>query len=115
MLPIQILGLIGLLVVIIGTLVYISKRKISPEEGILWLAIWILLLIVVLIPGITFDIARLLGIGRGADLVVYLLVFLLLVVDFYLIARIEQLETNMTRLVREIALRDIKKKPRKKK
>lgn len=113
MLLIQILGLVVFLALIIYTALFMSKGKISWEEGMLWIIIWLFLLIVVVIPSITTDLARFLGISRGVDLVIYLSILLLLIFDFYLIARIEYLETQLTKLVKEIALRDIKKKKKK--
>ena len=49
------------------------------------------------------------GIGGGADLVVYVAIVLLLFVSFKLVLKIQRLEGEMTKLVRSLALKDIDK------
>lgn len=60
----------------------------------------------ILFPDVWSRIARMVGVGRGTDLVLYALVvaFLSFTVTTYL--RFRDLETNYTRLARRIALTD---------
>ena len=65
----------------------------------------------ILFPDVWTTIAQKVGVGRGADLVLYALVvaFLSFTVTTYL--RFRDLETNYTRLARKIALSDVKAPP----
>ena len=62
----------------------------------------------ILFPDVWNRIARLVGVGRGTDLVLYALVvaFLSFTVTTYL--RFRDLETNYTRLARRIALDEVR-------
>jgi len=57
-------------------------------------------------PELTQIVARFLGIGRGADVVLYLSVFAFLGISFYLYARCLRLERDITLLTRHLAMRD---------
>jgi len=52
------------------------------------------------LPHITTDVARWVGIGRGADLVVYLFILATVVAGFSLYARCVRLERQITAIVR---------------
>jgi small membrane protein len=58
----------------------------------------------VLFPSVTTDIAHVLGVGRGADLITYLVEVSLLFVVLHYYMKFVELEEQMTQLVREIAL-----------
>jgi hypothetical protein len=59
----------------------------------------------VLLPEHTTDIATLLGVGRGADLVLYCWLIITLVVSLSLQFKIMRLQDAVTALTRELALR----------
>ncbi|MBI4991165.1 DUF2304 family protein [Candidatus Gottesmanbacteria bacterium] len=79
-----------------------------------WSGIFGLAAIIVLFPGLTSSIAIALGIGRGADVVVYLSVTLLFYLVFRLYIFIEDLRHDITEIVKKIALKDTDKKNDKK-
>ena len=68
----------------------------TAAVGILW-------------PGATQVAAEALGIGRGADVVLYLSVLALLAISFYFHARTADLQRQVTELVRQLALRDVRR------
>ena len=76
-----------------------------------WSALWIAGGLIVLRPETASALARFLGVGRSADVIVYLA----LVASFYLIfrlfVRLEAVDRHLTKLVREITLRDDKTDP----
>ena len=97
--------LILLIILIISRVVLRWREKsLSGLEFIFWLVFWVAAGVVALQPDWTGIIAERLGIGRGADLVVYLS----LVAIFYLLFRIQirqkKTEREITRVVRKIAL-----------
>lgn len=59
----------------------------------------------VLFPDITTDLAKALGVGRGADLVLYCWIVISLVVSVNLQFKILNLQEMLTQLARELALR----------
>ncbi len=67
-------------------------------------AIWLTAALAVLWPDLTTDIAQFLGIGRGADLLVYVVTILFIGSFFLFSRRYERLESQLTDLVRELAI-----------
>jgi len=68
--------------------------------------VWLVALLTVMWPGSTIRLARLMGIGRGTDLVLYFFVIAFLWAVFYFYNRTLQLEGSLTSIVRQLALRD---------
>ena len=67
-------------------------------------AVWLGAAIAVLWPDFTTRIARALGIGRGADLIIYIVTILFIVSFFFLLQRYRRLEVQLTSLVRHLAI-----------
>lgn len=67
-------------------------------------------IVFVLIPDLTSDIAKSLGIGRGADAVVYTSIVVLFYLVFRLYVYIQDVRQDITDIVKTIALKDAKKK-----
>jgi small membrane protein len=72
-----------------------------------WLAFWFIAGAVAILPQTTDIAARFVGVGRGADFVLYISVMALFYLCFRLFVKIEDVERQITRLVRKIALEDI--------
>ncbi|MGV8171587.1 MAG: DUF2304 domain-containing protein [Candidatus Woesearchaeota archaeon] len=85
-------------------------KNISIGEFLFWSMIWVAVLIVTLFPGITSVLSEFVGIGRGMDLVVYASIVLLFYLMFRLYVHFDSQSREITKLVREIAIRDAKKK-----
>ncbi len=71
---------------------------------ILWSLFWIAAGVVVLLPNSTAYFAKLVGIGRGADLVVYVSLAGIFFIIFRLMMKIELLNKDITKLTRKMAL-----------
>jgi small membrane protein len=87
-----------------------KDKKISTIELFFWLAIWGGLIIVVFFPGITSVIADIVGIGRGIDVIVYTSIGLLFYLIFRLYVKLEEVEREITLVIRDNALHGKKKK-----
>ena len=74
-----------------------------------WAFFWVIASVVTLLPQTTTVAARLVGVGRGADFVLYLSVIALFYLIFRLFVKIEDLELEITRLVRKLALEESEK------
>lgn len=75
-----------------------------------WGLFWVLAIVVVLLPNSTAKLAEFVGIGRGADLVVYVSLAVIFFIIFKLMVKIESLNKEITKLTRKISLKD-KDKP----
>lgn len=60
-------------------------------------------------PGLVQALADVLGIGRGADVVLYVFVLLFLGTSFYFYARQRQLQRQVTELVRHLAIQEARR------
>lgn len=81
-----------------------KQRGMRPREFVFWILVWVGAAFIITVPDSTSFIAYLLGIGRGADLIMYAT----LLVTFYLIFRIhltlDRLEQEVTQVIRAMAL-----------
>ncbi len=79
------------------------------KAGLVWWSLfWVAAAVVVLLPNSTAYFAKLVGIGRGADLVVYVSLAGIFFIIFRLMMKIELLNKDITKLTRKIALKDDK-------
>lgn len=102
----QSIALIVAAIVVAATLAAAASHLIDWRTAFAWCALWIVASIAILRPSITVGIAHFLGIGRGADLVFYCGILGMLVGFFLVYVRMKRLESQITRLVRAIAIRD---------
>jgi hypothetical protein len=75
-------------------------------EFILWLTIWSGIGAVVFIPSRTDAIARWLGVSSGFNALTFITITGLLFAVYRLFWRVQTLQRDMTRMVRELAIRD---------
>ena len=59
---------------------------------------------ITLFPELTQPVANYLGVGRGADFILYTTVIVILRILFYLYSQNRQMEQQITRIVRHLAL-----------
>lgn len=74
--------------------------------GLMRSTVWVLAVVTVAFPEITQWVANLFGIGRGTDVVLYLFVLCFLGSTFYLYSRTSRLQQQVTKLVRDKAIRE---------
>ncbi|MGH9456744.1 MAG: DUF2304 domain-containing protein [Thermoanaerobaculia bacterium] len=105
MTPFQIAAILGLSIVSTWTIVAIARKRLTPVAGVFWLALWIAGVAAISWPAITVAAARAVGIARGADLVSYLAILAMLVGFFTFNVRVRRIESQITQIVRELAIR----------
>jgi len=71
-----------------------------------WLIFWIIAVVAVWVPDFLTKIANILGIGRGADLVLYVSVVAVFYLIFKIYVRLEKIERNITKIVRKDSLEE---------
>lgn len=82
-----------------------KSGEISMRELLLWMALWIAIIFLSLVPDVASFISGLFGIERGLDLAVYLSIIMLFYLIFRMYVKIENLQHDITKLVREFARR----------
>ncbi|MDO8626046.1 MAG: DUF2304 domain-containing protein [Candidatus Magasanikbacteria bacterium] len=87
-----------------------QSRDITFGMVALWLIFWAAGAWVVVNPNGTFYLARILGVARGADAVMYLALAVLFFMVFRLLVAVERLKKEVTELTRELALKNAEKK-----
>lgn len=102
----QILALAVIAAMLLRDFVTWSRSQASIRVRIVRCFIWIGAAVAIAIPGLVQTVAEWLGIGRGADVVLYLSVLGFLWVAFFLYARCLRLEREITALTRHLAIRD---------
>lgn len=98
---------IGVLIGIAGiiyTFIRFRESKMSPGMLVIWSVIWIILIALSIFPAGTMYFARLTGIGRGLDVILILGLIGCYYLIFRIYSMIENIEQEITTLVREIAL-----------
>lgn len=86
--------------------VYIKYKsgQISAPRAIFWLLLWVAVIGAALWPKTTDLIAKYVGVGRGADLLVYLSILVIFFLMFRIIIRLEKIDREITKIVRKVAL-----------
>lgn len=82
------------------------QKRIGTLSVLLWLPLWLAVAVVILFPGISVAVANFLGIGRGADLILYLGLIFVFYFLFRIGVRLERIDREITQIVRNLALRD---------
>jgi hypothetical protein len=80
------------------------EKKITSGQFIFWTLLWVGIVSAVFFQGWTVWIASLLGIGRGADLVVYVSIVLIFYLLFRLYVKTENIEQEITRITGQLAV-----------
>jgi len=88
------------------TVVKWRSRDLRFSEFIFWMALWTAVAIVVVYPKTSTLVANLLGVGRGADLVIYSSLLLIFYLLFRIFMRLKKQDTQITKLVIDSALKE---------
>lgn len=102
---VQIIFLFVVLTVWWRLYVRLKSGELTVKQFVEWFLLWLVIGFVVLVPDTVSYLALVLGVGRGSDLAVYGAIMLVLYLVFKLFARIERQERQLTRVVRELALK----------
>ena len=102
--PIQFVLLAFVLAALLKVIHSYQQRRMRTLNFLFWTLVWLGTASIIIFPDATSFVAHILGIGRGADLIIYAS----LLVRFYLIFTIPlllaRLEQEITEIVRAIAL-----------
>jgi len=106
----QIIGFVFVLFTASRVILRARDKKLKFRETIFWLSVWFVLIFVIFFPELTSNLAKILGIGRGIDVIIYSSIGLLFYLIFRLYVKLEEAEQEITKVVREVALSEKRKK-----
>lgn len=104
MTTIQFFLLIFVLFAISRVLLRLKEKILSTQAAFFWLLIWLAAAAIILLPARATEIAQIFGVGRGADVILYISLALLFYLVFRGFVMIEDLRHDLTTIVRQIAL-----------
>lgn len=104
------------LIVVAGFGIFAAVQRfrrggLSRLQLALWCVLWIAIIAVVFRPETASFLARMLGVGRGVDVIVYLSIVALFYLQFRMFGKLEDHERQITTLTRELALKDLDAPP----
>ena len=82
----------------------LSRGRLGRQASLIWTLVWVAAAIAIAWPDATSFVANLMGVGRGADLVLYTSVLLMMGGFLVLQAQLRRIEHRTTLLVRQMAL-----------
>ena len=85
-------------------IVKFRRGELKATEFLTWLVFWLAVGVAFVTPESLTRIANLLGIGRGADLVLYVAVVVVFYLMFRIFVRLEKMERDITKVVRSSSL-----------
>ncbi|MBI4438290.1 DUF2304 family protein [Candidatus Uhrbacteria bacterium] len=106
---IQILIIVFALFAVTRTVLQFKKGTVTRRWLLFWILFWLVAGIVAALPQTADTLARIVGVGRGADVVIYFSLVVIFYLIFRLYVKIEQVEGEITRLVRNRSLDELDK------
>ena len=85
------------------------RKDLNWKELLFWSLVWLVMIILVYIPGKTNFLAKSLGMERGNDAMFFLAIVGLFYASYRLYVKSNETEKEITRLVRALALKNINK------
>ncbi|AMD17262.1 hypothetical protein TL18_04025 [Methanobrevibacter sp. YE315] len=92
------------IIAIVWFLVRYLKEKNSLVTTILWTIFWILVSLFAVFPNFSNSFARLFGITRGLDFIIIIVFAVLVYTIFKLYTKMDKLEDDVNKIVKEVAL-----------
>ena len=88
---------------------YLHNKR-SASSTLIWFVFWIAIMLLAILPDIvTGKLAKILGFASNVTAIIFVAIGLLFIFVFYLSSTVEKLETQMTALVRQLALEEAEK------
>ena len=82
----------------------LRDNEINRESAVFWIFIWVLVILIVVFPGTMGYLATLTGVERGVDVIIYVAIIILFYLVYRIYIKMENIEREITLIVREIAV-----------
>ncbi len=109
----QIIGVVFALFALSRAFLRYKDKSLRPNELFFWAVVWVGVICVAVFPSIFVTLSKILGIGRGVDILLYGGMILLFYLLFRVYVKGEAQQKDMTTLVREIAIKNAAQKTEK--
>ncbi len=96
-------GIIVFLIILKNIFAY-RKRELKANKFIISFLFWLSVLLAIIFPESTNKIAHFFNVTRGADFFIYISIIVIFYLLFRINQRLESMEANITKIIREIAL-----------
>jgi small membrane protein len=106
---IQIIILLFSLFALSRVFLNIKNNNLERLESIFWVLFWVVAIFATALPAVLVNVANLLGVERGVDLVIYGSIVILAYMIFRLYAQITNMERKITKIVRTVAIKNEKR------
>jgi hypothetical protein len=103
----QDLALAVLGVLLVGEV--LTLRRGSRGFKLLRCVVWLCATVAIAVPDVVTRVGSVLGIGRGADLMLYLFILIFLGTSFYFYSRYIRLQQQLTSVIRHVALQEARR------
>lgn len=90
----------------VGTFLYFRFGRTRAFDRLIMVILALSGILMIIDPDLTTNLANLIGVGRGADLLVYFGFTMTFFVALFLYSKLRGLESRLTELVRAIAIKD---------
>lgn len=100
----QVLSLLVVAAMFVATLAPFVRSGFVRRDALAWCLAWAAAGVAIAWPQLTARVARMLGIGRGADLVLYCAVVVTMIGFLMVYTRLRQVRRDLTLVVRHLAL-----------
>ncbi|KKP36571.1 MAG: hypothetical protein UR27_C0017G0017 [Candidatus Peregrinibacteria bacterium GW2011_GWA2_33_10] len=107
---IQIIVTVFLLFALSRLYLQFKYNHISLLQFLFWVGVWGGVIFIIFWPNLTDKFADFLGIKRGIDVFVYFGIIVLFYLIFRSYIKIEEMEREITKLVRKMAIKELKDK-----
>ncbi len=93
-----------IIIILIWNIFSLKKGAIKLRRFFIIFVFWLSVLLAVIFPEETNRIAKFFNITRGADFFIYISIIVIFYALFRIYEKIEKIESNITKIVREFAL-----------
>ncbi|MEG0090981.1 MAG: DUF2304 domain-containing protein [Oscillospiraceae bacterium] len=102
--PLRVILILGSVFTFFFVTHYIRKARIRIEDTIFWLFFCMVLIVISIFPALPFWLSELIGFQSPINLVYLIIIFILIVNQFYTSVKISQLEIKQKELVQKLAV-----------
>jgi small membrane protein len=90
--------------------IQLRRDEFTPIQFVFWMFVWGIAAFFVFFPSASSYLADFIGVGRGADALIYLSIMILFYGVYRIYIKLEKIERSFTKLIRHEALKHLKKK-----
>ncbi len=87
----------------------IMRRNLTWSKSFKWFILWLAVIVVAIDPNVTNQLANMVGIGRGADFVIYGSLIVIFLLIFKIFLHLNKIEHDISKIVSNLAINNVDK------